>query len=79
MNKCIAGNQVETLNTPLVREEAVDLVRKVRAELQRPDPERENRVNELHAQIKGGAYEVSSQTMASDILETLERSRREDG
>jgi len=78
MNKCIVGEQTETLiKSPRVQGEAVELARKVKAQLQEPDPEREDLINGLQAKIKSGAYDASSTAVAVSILQTLKRIREE--
>jgi len=78
MNKCIVGAQTETLVTsPIVHEEEVELARKVKAQLQMPDPDRENLVNDLQSKIKSGAYDATSTVIAAGILQTLKRIREE--
>lgn len=68
MNKTITGNVTEILQPTVAKEETVALARKVLATM---PAVREDLVNEIKAQIKGGAYEVTSETTASDIIKHL--------
>jgi anti-sigma28 factor (negative regulator of flagellin synthesis) len=67
MNECIVGEKAEELKPLVVREESVELVRKVRALM---PPVRDDLVNELRAGIKDGSYDPSSEAIAAKILES---------
>ena len=69
MNKTITGKTTKNLKPPVKKEETtVELARKV---LATTPPVREDLVHEIKAKIKGGTYDVSSDTIASDIIEHL--------
>ncbi|MBW3623126.1 MAG: flagellar biosynthesis anti-sigma factor FlgM [Armatimonadetes bacterium] len=68
MNKTVTSTETQTLKPTTGQEENVELVRKVKATM---PSVREDLVNEIKAKIKAGAYEVSSDTIAQDIIAHL--------
>ncbi len=68
MNKTTTGIKTQNLKPTVVKEENVELVRKVKA---MTPPVREELVTEIEAKIKSGAYDVPAETLASDIIKHL--------